>query len=379
MYRTLFTSLLLMSSGSWARYLLEDDYMLGDFFDRFSFWTAADPTHGFVIYQSEDESRSHGLIGRGAGGGASFGVDSMSKTPQGRPSVRLTSKKSYQFGLFILDVLHMPGGICGTWPAFWMVGPDWPNQGEIDIIEGVNDQWSNDMTLHTGPGCSVNDKSGFSGSLVSTNCASGVEDNEGCKISTSNALTYGTAFNSRGGGVYATEWTESAISVFFFPRGSIPSNVLSSNPDPSSWGTPLARFTGNCDIGSTFTDQQIVFDTTFCGDWAGQVWSGSTCAASTGWSNCEEFVANNPDAFVDAYWSVAGLKVYQTAAGSTAVQPSSASSIPATSSARQDSSAHAYASLFASSKLGSTSIYSSALPSTSLASSSIVEMWSIPE
>ena len=22
---------------------------------------------------------------------------------------------------------------CGTWPAFWLVGPNWPNGGEIDV------------------------------------------------------------------------------------------------------------------------------------------------------------------------------------------------------------------------------------------------------
>jgi hypothetical protein len=35
----------------------------------------------------------------------------------GRNSVRLVSKKSWTHGLFIADIAHMPGGICGTWPA----------------------------------------------------------------------------------------------------------------------------------------------------------------------------------------------------------------------------------------------------------------------
>ena len=39
----------------------------------------------------------------------------------GRASVRLTSEKSYNHGLVILDLAHMPGGICGTWPALYVV------------------------------------------------------------------------------------------------------------------------------------------------------------------------------------------------------------------------------------------------------------------
>jgi hypothetical protein len=35
----------------------------------------------------------------------------------------------------------------------WEVGGDWPSQGEIDIIEGVNDVAPNAATLHTSEGC----------------------------------------------------------------------------------------------------------------------------------------------------------------------------------------------------------------------------------
>jgi hypothetical protein len=31
--------------------------------------------------------------------------------------VRIVSKKNWTHGLFIADIEHMPGGICGTWPA----------------------------------------------------------------------------------------------------------------------------------------------------------------------------------------------------------------------------------------------------------------------
>jgi hypothetical protein len=29
----------------------------------------------------------------------------------------VSSKKTYNHGLFVLDLTHMPGEICGTWPA----------------------------------------------------------------------------------------------------------------------------------------------------------------------------------------------------------------------------------------------------------------------
>ena len=37
----------------------------------------------------------------------------------------------------------------------WMVGPNWPNSGEVDIIEGVNSQTADQTTLHTSNGCSI--------------------------------------------------------------------------------------------------------------------------------------------------------------------------------------------------------------------------------
>ena len=63
-----------------------------------------------------------------------------------------------------------------------------------------------------------------------------------------------------------------------------------------------------CNIPSHFGEHQIVFDTTFCGDWAGAVWGSSGCANRA--SSCNDFVANNPGAFSGAYWSLNSLKVY---------------------------------------------------------------------
>lgn len=310
-FYTLITACFLIQS-SIAGYVLEDDYTPSNFFDMFSFFTDADPTHGFVNYVDQSTAQSDGLISTTTGT-VYMGVDSTNQAPSGRNSVRLTSNKSYGTGsLIILDLAHMPGGICGTWPAFWTVGPDWPYGGEIDIIEGVNEQSTNDMTLHTSSGCSISDNGAFSGSISTDNCdvnAAGQSTNAGCQIDTDNSATYGTGFNSVGGGVYAMEWTSSAISIYFFQRGSIPSDIKSGSPNPSGWGTPLSQFTGGCDIPTFFQNQSIVFDTTFCGDWAGNSWSSSSCASQA--DTCNDFVANNPSAFVNAFWTVNSLQVYQ--------------------------------------------------------------------
>ncbi|KAI5210450.1 endo-1,3(4)-beta-glucanase [Aureobasidium subglaciale] len=286
----------------------------------FDFFTAPDPTHGFVQYIDQGTAWSTGLI-RNDNGKIYVGVDHTNIQPNGRPSIRLSSKNVYNSGsLVILDLDHMPGNSCGSWPAYWMVGPSWPNGGEIDIIEGVNTQNHNAMTLHTADGCSIHDNGNFTGSLYSDDCyvnAADQTNNLGCQISTSQYNTYGDGFNNVGGGVYAMEWTDEAISIWFFQRGTIPANIQNGHPSPdSTWGTPLSQFTGCCDIPEFFSDNQIVFDVTFCGDWAGSVWSSdSTCSALSG--SCTDYVANNPSAFSNAYWSINSLQVFEQTAKSS--------------------------------------------------------------
>ena len=116
------------------------------------------------------------------------------------------------------------------------------------------------MTLHTDAGCSIS-SSGFTGNLVTSNCdvnAPNQATNAGCSIDAQSSQTYGAGFNAKGGGVYATEWTSNAVSIFFFPRGSIPSDISSGNPNPSGWGSPMASFAGSCNIDQHVLNQQIV-------------------------------------------------------------------------------------------------------------------------
>ncbi|KAF2705200.1 glycoside hydrolase family 16 protein, partial [Pleomassaria siparia CBS 279.74] len=321
-----YTSTLLSAAAlvqvSIAGYALEDDYMT-DFYGAFDFWDAPDPTNGFVKYVDMNTAQGMGLM-NSTPGVVSWSVDTTNPTPDGRPSIRLTSKKIYETGLVILDVAHMPTG-CGTWPAFWMVGPDWPASGEIDILEGVNEQTNNAMTLHTGPGCSITD-GGFTGTVDTPNCdvkADGQSANVGCSIKHPSSNSYGTGLNTNGGGVYATQWTDAAINMWFFARGKEPADVLGAAPDPSTWGTPDAHFANtNCDIGNMFKKQQIVFDTTFCGDWAGAVWTSGTCASKA--PTCIDYVRDNPSAFTEAGWTINALKVYQENANAPAPVPTEA-------------------------------------------------------
>ncbi len=300
-----------------AAYTIEDAYDTSNFFSGFSFFDGTDPTNGFVSYKSAAVANDSALAGY-SNDAVYLGVDYTTKNPSGgRASTRVNSNKAYTHGLFIADIAHMPGSICGVWPAFWTFGPNWPASGEIDIIEGVNNGKTNTVTLHTSAGCTLTDNGALSTSILSNggNCNAG-NGNDGCGFSTTNDLAYGDAFNANGGGVHAMLWTSTGISTYFFPRTSIPSDITSGAPDPSSWGTPVTAFGGSgCNIDTHFKNHNIIFDTTFCGDWAGNVWSQNTqCVALA--TTCDAYVGANPSAFSQAFWLINSVKVYQDSSSS---------------------------------------------------------------
>lgn len=139
-----------------------------------------------------------------------------------------------------------------------------------------------------------------SGTLTTNQCDGTQNDNTGCQMHSNSASSYGKGFNAANGGVYATEWTSTAIKIWFFPRSSIPADITAGAPTPAGWGTPQAFFQGGsgCDIDTHFSSQSLVFDTTFCGDWAGNAWAGdATCSKLA--SSCVDYVAANPSAFVN--------------------------------------------------------------------------------
>ncbi|KAL2213581.1 tat pathway signal sequence [Sarocladium strictum] len=299
-----------------AQYTLTNTYDASNFFDSFGFFNGQDPTNGFTEYVDGPTANANNLAGT-VDGAIFMGVDKTTvNPPNGRQSVRLESHDTFTKGLFIMDASHMPASECGAWPAFWMFGdgsPGWPYQGEIDIIEGVNNQVSNINTLHTGPGCSItNDGAAESTHLEGTDCNAG-NGNLGCGQQTNNNQNYGDGFNDVQGGVYATEWTTDFIAIWFFPRSAIPADITSGNPNPSSWGPPQARFNGGqgCNIDEHFYGHKIIFNITFCGDWAGNtdVWNNNPeCSAKA--PTCIEHVSNDPGAFDEAFWTVNYVKVF---------------------------------------------------------------------
>jgi len=288
-------------------YSLKANYSGNYFFNQFSFWNAPDPTHGYVYYASQSEANAWGYT-YVSGGVVYIHSDHTSvSSGSGRGSVRLGSTATYnQNSLFVFDVIHMPFG-CGTWPAIWLCGPNWPNEGEIDILEGVNQNNKNQMTLHTSAGCNMNTGRSQTGTTDSDDCNANDNGNAGCGVTDTRTSSYGQGFNNGGGGVWAVQWTSTAINIWFFPRNSIPADINKGNPNPAGWGTPAANFPlgGNCP-SSHFANMQIVLDNTFCGDWAGAVFNQDGCPGS-----CQSYVQNNPGDFTESYWAINYFKVYQ--------------------------------------------------------------------
>lgn len=134
-----------------------------------------------------------------------------------RPSVRISSQQSIDFGLLILDAVHLPYGT-GTWPAFWLSGADgnWPNSGEIDIYEGVGDNVQNTVSYHTSAGCiydTSQPQTGQFNSAEGTDCNALEHNDSACGNVDPSTTSFGSGASNEGGGVYAMEWTSSAIKV----------------------------------------------------------------------------------------------------------------------------------------------------------------------
>ena len=201
--------------------------------------------------------------------------------------------------------------------------------GEIDIVEGINNQAHNQMTLHSGTSnpCTIHvttSKGAFTGQVLATNCYSNQTADAGCSILDADTSSFGYGFNAAQGGVFAFLWDTSAgMSIWHFARADIPADITYKTPTPANWGTPAGFWSPEtCNIAANFYDHSMIFDITICGGWAGGAYGNSGCPGT-----CSEMVANATnfasesadlcfvilfaDTSSDAKWKVKYLAVYQ--------------------------------------------------------------------
>ena len=133
------------------------------------------------------------------------------------------------------------------------------------------------MSLHTSaePNCSVAG-SGQSGTLLTNDCAF-ANSYTGCAV-TSNRLA-GADLNAVGGGVFAMLWTSQGMEMWTFERDAIPPSISNRSATPllAEFGAPVANFQGSCNFDAHFRDQQMIFNTDFCGSNAGNTFQMHGC------------------------------------------------------------------------------------------------------
>lgn len=343
------------------------------FFDSYVFLDGPDSTGsaGYNSYVGKERALQLGLVNVTIDPDSEEEYIFMSSAPtkEGpRESIRVEGLNRYNHGLFIVDLLHMPAG-CGQWPAFWLTDDNdgqWPNHGEIDIVEGVNYQRAAKTALHTSENCSMWQqvppyaKTGYwdhaeglfdrysgipqnDSILPADNCYVRTPhqwQNQGCVAVSDQNDTIGVGFNKKVGGMYALEWdpANGYIRSWVFPRSDgIPeslnaiytsdvSNSFAPDPNKDEWGVPYAYFSigekSNCD-SNHFQNMRLIFNLAFCGTVAGPRYF-IDCPDVINYqfltkpnniydpiAACNDYIQSNPEELNEAYWKIKGVFVYQ--------------------------------------------------------------------
>nr|XP_031860784.1 uncharacterized protein CI109_003828 [Kwoniella shandongensis]KAA5527856.1 hypothetical protein CI109_003828 [Kwoniella shandongensis] len=250
-----------------------------------------------------------------------------------RYAPKLLTKNVYEPGtVWVMDAVHMPYG-CSVWPAFWTQGTNWPTNGEIDIVEGINQRTFNQMALHTGEAgtCTVSNSTSMTGSVDISNCNNDATQNSGCTVLDNDNNSYGEGFATAGGGVYVAEFATDGIRMWFLTRSAVPSSlsVSASSIDTSTLGTPVAEYSSSsCDIANLFGPQRLTIDITLCGDFAGvSSLLAQTCPALVGDATCyTTYVINDGSTtYANAYYELNYINIYSSSSSSSSSSNSTAS------------------------------------------------------
>jgi hypothetical protein len=239
----------------------------------------------------------------------------------GRDTVYLESNELMDIGsLLIFDANNIPFG-CSVWPSLFTQGQVWPQQGEIDIIENVNLATDNRFSLHVGvDDCNqpISAASNQTGTITTpdgniSNCTvtpTTGQNTVGCVVTETKSNSFGSGFAGQGGGVFAMQWDTDGIAMWYFARGSVPSNIgISSSPDPTTWGNASAWYPASgCNPSTSFGPQIITLYIDICGAFAGDASTfASTCSSVA--PNCSALV-DDPTNYANAFWSINYLQVY---------------------------------------------------------------------
>ncbi|KAL4403083.1 O-glycosyl hydrolase [Malassezia pachydermatis] len=307
-----------LSSVQAVNWQISDKIQGQDYYEKFNFisGTDANMTQGLVVYQGIDSAKNLNLTSVD-GNKFTMRVDTTKEQHEGRPSIRIESKTSYNDSVIIMQASHVPTG-CAVWPAFWTVTnnqPLWPKGGEIDILENVNDQFPYNLgSVHLNTSCSIQNPQ-QTGTTVFTQCNALANQQSGCRVAmngTNPSWSYAD-LNQKGGVTVAMERDFSdggkGIRMWLWAKGEEPSDVKSPGKDvnPDQWGVPNADF-GLTQCSDQFNNHNIIFDITLCGSWAGNAYTETTCPSQ--FKSCSYQVGFLGDSFKDAYWVVDGLYVY---------------------------------------------------------------------
>ncbi|KAL1409044.1 hypothetical protein Q8F55_005868 [Vanrija albida] len=305
--------------ASAASYPILDSMKGANFLDGWNFpvSTYDNTTNGDVFWATPQNTS---LLYLNDAGRFVLKVDNTTFVPynEKRYAPTLFSKKAYNSGtVIVFDATHMPYG-CSVWPAFWTQGANWPHGGEIDIVEGINQQTKNQIALHTGQVCTQS-KSQFTGTPGFDNCTIGANYDAGCVVTDPSENSYGAGFAAAGGGVFVTEWTDQFIKIWFFSRANVPSSLTADakSIDTGSFGTPVAWYdSSTCDLKNSLSAQTITLTTTLCGSWAGVASTlEQTCPPLTGTNTCyTQYVINDAsETYKNAYFEINYVNVFSSA------------------------------------------------------------------
>lgn len=315
-------------NGAVSTFLLSETINSTNFFDKFTFKTSGkvitlnDDNGSWVKYQNLTEAKRKNIASI-RDDEIYLGVDHTNVLDhlldEGRDTFRAESRLPYYQGLFIARFSHLPKPVCGSWPAFWTLGGNWPRGGEIDVYEGWHLNQHNRPAIHVGPErdygkCRLQDAS-QSSRIISYNCDNECSipskqwKNQGCQSEVIDGI-----WGSPDGGTQALLWTNESIKIYSWKQGMEPSNIRLPAIDTSYWGQPVVHLR-DCDVQKSFGPQEIIINIALCGNPIEQpgIWNqgGDQACLKVAGPDCRAYVAKNPSHFKDVYFQVRDIRYFK--------------------------------------------------------------------